>query len=149
MRVALHIVLALSIAAPAAAMTPVPMCAGTPVQGKYSVWDARNVEGGFVTYVGEDEAAEKAVVVLEHCKSGKALVANAVSGDNDEAPDYVDNVRDAVGDFAYTENEYTMNQIRAGLRERGIKSRIKTLKSESCGCANYYPELRGKRTPYK
>ncbi|MGC1495171.1 MAG: hypothetical protein WA790_05130 [Sulfitobacter sp.] len=149
MRVALHIVLGLIMAAPASAMTPVPMCAGTSVEGDYSVWDARNVEGGFVTYVGEDEAGQKAIVVLEHCKSGKALVANAVSGDTDEAADYIDNVRDAVDDYVYTQSQHTMKQIKAGLRTRGIKSRIKTIKAESCGCATYYPDQRGSRTPYK
>jgi hypothetical protein len=107
------------------------------------------VDNGFVTYVGEDEAAEKALVVLEHCKSGKALIANAVVNDDDADPIHVDNVRDAVDDYVYTDVSHTMKQIKLGLRTRGISSRIKTLKAESCGCSVYYPDQRGKRTPYK
>ncbi len=148
MRTALHIISGLVLAAPATAMTPVPMCAGAVIEGTYSVWDARNVEGGFVTYVGEDDPSRKAIVVLEHCKSGKALVVNAISSDDDAAPNHVDNVRDAMDDFVYAQAPYTMKQIKSGLKGRGISSRIKTLKAESCGCANFYPEQRGKRTPY-
>ncbi|MGJ8625440.1 MAG: hypothetical protein ACSHXB_00660 [Sulfitobacter sp.] len=149
MRAIVHIVMGLSLAVPASAMTPVPICAGTPMQGQFAVWDASNVENGFVKYVGEHETAGKALVVLEHCKTGKTLIADAVVNDDDQAANHVDNVRDALDDFIYTSTPHTMKQIRAGLRTRGISSKIRTLKAESCGCSVYYPELRGNRTPYK
>lgn len=143
------ILLGFAFAASASAMTPPPICAGTPMQGQFAVWDASSVENGFVKYVGEDETAEKALVVLEHCKSGKALIADAIVTDDDAAPNHVDNVRDALDDYIYTSAPHTMKQIKAGLRTRGISSKIRTLKAESCGCSVYYPEFRGNRKPYK
>jgi len=142
--------LGIIVASPAAALTPASACQGNRVQGDLVFWqDPSDAGNGFVRYTGEAETGTKAAVVLENCTNGKALFAAAKSHNNHEAPDQFDNVRDAVGDFIDTATPYTMRQIKSGLKARGISSRIRTLKSESCGCSIYYPELRGNRKPYQ
>lgn len=144
-----HIALGATLASPAAALTPVPLCSGTPVSGKFAVWDAQNAEGGFVLYNGEHEDDIRVLSVLEHCASGRAVTARGQWDVDDARPDHAENVRDALEDFVFSPKAYTYRQIVSGLKKRGIKARTTTLKTESCGCSVFYPDQRGTRTPYK
>ncbi len=150
MRVLLHITfgMALMAAAPAVALTPLPICGGAPIEGGFKGWEAWGVENGYVIYTGE-ASGSRAIVVLEHCASGKAVFADALAGDAQTRPDYVDNVQDALSDYVYSAKKYTLSQIAAGVRERGIKSRTRTIGTESCACATFYPNDRGSRKPYE
>ena len=102
-RRALHILLAGIIASPAAALTPLPPCAGHVMHGGYELWESLAAGEGFVTYHGQRASDKKMLMVLEHCKSGKAILVDTFGNDGADKSGNLDhrNLRLSPDHFAH------------------------------------------------
>jgi hypothetical protein len=110
----------------------------------------RDLGGGFVEqhfHSGADgEVSTHAN--LDHCESGFSIRAT-MSRSNDsgtyEAPT---NPADLLREAISSPETFELEEVVEMLRSHGIEAETRSSELESCGCAAFYPELRGPKTPW-
>lgn len=111
----------------------------------------RDLGGGFVEQHlhsgAEGEVSTHANI--EHCATGsfiRATVSRSTGSESYEAPaDPAELVREAIG----SPDTFTLDEVVELLRSRGIEAEMISTDFESCGCAVFYPELVGDKTPWR
>lgn len=98
---------------------------------------------GFVAYqTFPASGAARNRVYLEHCESGQVLRAEFT-------PDPAAPLGLYFLDRVQGPDVVTMSGLAAELKARGAKTRLRKSRKESCACAYYYPQARGKKRPYQ
>ena len=80
---------------------------------------------------------------INECATGRLLVIESSYSANDEQYirlfDFLDSQRESTN---------TLDQVRNLARNAGFSATMFTDDEERCGCATFYPELRGDKTPF-
>lgn len=81
---------------------------------------------------------------ITECRTGRILVIEI----EEDAPPYENTLR--MGDFlmAEAQSDNTLDQVRTLALNAGFGATMFTDNEERCGCATFYPELRGDKTPF-
>lgn len=112
---------------------------------------ARDLGGGFVEqhFHSGAEGEVSTHADFEHCATGRSIratISRTTDQEAYEAPvDPSDLVREAIG----SSDTYTLEEVVELLRSRGIEAETVASDFESCGCAVFYPELVGSKTPWR
>ncbi len=116
----------------------------------FSADASRDLGGGLVAqslHAGS-EGDVSTHVNFHHCASGgfiRATVSRSTDGEAYSAPtDPADLVREAIASPV----TFDLEGVVELLRSRGIEAELLPSEFESCGCAVFYPELVGDKTPW-
>lgn len=142
-----HIVLGFAIAAPANALTPLPACSGVMVNG-FETWSSRAWTSEFVSYHGVNNGTRKAFLVLEHCKTGKAVWTDTFRTEGPNEAGDLDAAIEVLYGYLDSDRKYTMGAIKRGMQGKGLKVKHVKVRDESCACSVHFPTLRGDRKPF-
>ncbi|MDU8929048.1 hypothetical protein RXV86_16765 [Alisedimentitalea sp. MJ-SS2] len=142
-----------ALAVPAMALTPLPPCdedAYGMSSAEYADWDNGLVLASYY-WRGEGPAdepwKETAVVRLIDCKSGDFILLSRPDWQKDRynLPEQHARIVDQLAEA----EKMTLAQFRRKMTRAGaIVSRYSD-NEESCSCREYFPELRGDKTPFR
>lgn len=87
---------------------------------------------------------------IEHCASGAGLNVTAqVWGEYGTTPEEVLNPLDVLRAAMASPEQITFDDLAARYQAEGMWVERTSSTGESCGCAAFYPELRGTKTPWR
>lgn len=110
-----------------------------------------DVGQGFVvqTYQYSDRP-NSSIDIIDHCPTGQRITADLANiGDylvTAETP--LPTPREVLEDAMAASQVYSFEDVRALIEASGTPATLATLAMESCGCAVFYPQARGNRTPW-
>jgi hypothetical protein len=110
---------------------------------------------GFVLYEGSFsyEGNLDHSLRMIHCQSGKSIAAATFVREGQEI--VVDDVKQEAKNFLIqavsSDETFSLSDLRAGLSKIGAKAKLddEAATKEVCGCALFYPTLRGDKEPYE
>ena len=122
-------------------------------QGMYAVKFGAWGDGHVLThYVWSEDAApdaawkKLAIMRLIDCRSGKfVLLSRAPSGEMYDLPEAQAEVLDKLRDG----DAISLGKFQRVMKRAGVKAKRFSDTDETCTCNAYFPELRGKKNPYR
>jgi hypothetical protein len=113
------------------------------------VTDVRDIGQGFVQQLstGSRPTSGSERIAYEHCASGQAISAVMSTWDENGRP-VLPNPQDIMMSAMGSTATFSMADVVAQMTAAGVDARLMTLTRETCGCAVFYPEARGDKTPW-
>ncbi len=116
---------------------------------RIEVTEVRDIGQGMVQELsrGTRETSGTERISFQHCASGQAI--NAVMSAWDENGSMVlVNPRDIMMRAMESANTFSLAEVVAMMTEAGADADLSTWDRETCGCAQFYPEARGGKSPW-
>jgi hypothetical protein len=128
-----------AVGVPAAALADMPpyceMDRGNAALRSYGGYTPYFASDGLVFLTVDDGNPDDYVIVLQHCASGKQLLAVVANGQNDS--EARDPVADRFNEMMTSTTSYSMEDVRDELNGLGARASVSRFAGQSCGCATY------------
>jgi hypothetical protein len=113
------------------------------------VIEVRDIGQGMVQELsrGSRETSGSERISFQHCASGQAINAVVSTWDENGSP-VLPNPRDIMMMAMESATTYTMAEIVSQMTAAGVDANLATWDRETCGCAVFYPQARGNKSPW-
>ena len=117
----------------------------------FSTEPAEDLGGGIVMQeqIHRNGGAGSNEQSFEHCASGKAIRAVYLSSGGQETIKADINPAELVRKAIAAKRVVSLQQLTSQMNRAGAAATLTDSNTETCGCARFYPDLRGTKTPWR